>query len=82
MEIRYKASVSKDLKKLDREDRNRILSKIERNLIQDPDRGEKLKGKFKGLLKYRVGDYRIIYTKIPNGILILKTGHRRRIYEK
>ena len=82
MEIRYKASVVKDLKKLDREDRNRILSEIERNLIQDPDRGEKLKGKFKGLLKYRVGDYRIIYTKIPDGTLILRIGHRRRIYEK
>ena len=82
MEIRYKASVSKDLKKLDREDRNRILSKIERDLIQDPDRGEKLKGKFKGLLKYRVGDYRIIYTKIPDGVLILRIGHRRRIYKK
>ena len=82
MEIRYKASVAKDIKKLDREDRNRILSKIEFDLIQDPDRGEKLKGKFKGLLKYRVGDYRIIYTKIPDGVLILRIGHRRRIYKK
>jgi mRNA interferase RelE/StbE len=82
LEIRYKASVAKDLKKIGREDRNRILSKIERDLIQDPDRGEKLKGKFKGLLKYRVGDYRIIYTKIPDGILILRIWHRRRIYEK
>ena len=82
MEIRYKASVANDIKKLGREERDRILSKIEFDLIQDPDREEKLKGKFKGLLKYRVGKYRIIYTKIPDGILILRIGHRRRIYEK
>ena len=82
MEIRYKASVANDIKKLGREERDRILSKIEFDLIQDPDRGVKLKGKFKGLLKYRVGKYRIIYTKIPDGILILRVGHRRRIYEK
>lgn len=81
MEIKYKASVAKDLKNLDREDRDRILSKIECDLIRDPDLGEKLKGKFKGLLKYRVGDYRIIYTKIPDGILILRIGHRKKVYE-
>lgn len=80
-EIKYKSSVVKDLKQLDRKVAQRILQKIEENLGKNPDIGTPLSGKFKGLFKYRVGDYRIIYTKIKGGILILRIAHRRRIYK-
>ena len=81
MEIRYKASVVKDLKKLNLETKNRILSKIALDLAQDSDQGQELKGKFRGLLKYRVGNYRVIYTKIPEGVLILRIAHRKWVYK-
>lgn len=38
------------------------MNKIEKDLGDNPDKGELLKGNFQGLYRYRVGDYRIIYT--------------------
>jgi mRNA interferase RelE/StbE len=63
----------------------RIISWINENLVgcEDPRRiGKALKGKYEGTWRYRVGDYRII-AKIYDDelkILILDTGHRKKIY--
>jgi addiction module RelE/StbE family toxin len=62
-EIEYKASVEKDLRRIDRKQAKRILDKIEEVLRKDQAAGEALKGEYKGMFKLRVGDYRIIYTK-------------------
>ncbi len=78
--VSYKASVEHDLKKLDKPALARLLRKLEQALSADPNAGEPLKGEFRGLFKYRVGDYRAIYAKIPDGVLILRIGHRREIY--
>lgn len=78
--IFYKASVERDLKKVNKQDAKRILGKMERDLAKDPNKGESLKGNFQGLYRYRVGNYRIIYTKIAEGILVLQIGHRKEIY--
>ncbi|MBI4208340.1 MAG: type II toxin-antitoxin system RelE/ParE family toxin [Deltaproteobacteria bacterium] len=78
--ISYKASIEKDLKRLDRPTISRILKKLEQVLGNDPSAGEPLVGEFKGCFKYRVGDYRIIYTKTMDGILVLRIGHRKEIY--
>lgn len=80
--VQYKRSVAKDLKNLDKADAKRVLDKLERELKKDPDTGEQLKGKFSGLLRLRVGDYRVIYTKTKNGVLILLISHRRDVYQK
>ena len=79
-EVIYKASVEKDLKKIDRPAASRLLYKLERTLSENPDAGEPLSGEFRGLFKYRVGDYRVIYTKTPEGVLVLKISHRREVY--
>ena len=76
----YKASVEQDLRRLDKPAARRILEKIEHDLAANPDRGAPLTGEFRGLFRYRVGDYRIVYSKIPDGILVLRIGHRRDIY--
>ncbi len=76
----YKASVEKDLKKLDKPTAAKLLQKLEAVLSEKPNTGEPLSGEFKGLFKYRIGDYRILYAKIPEGILIVRIGHRREIY--
>ena len=78
--IEYKSSVVRDLKKLDKSVAGRILDQLEMNLSENPDSGQPLTGQFKGLFKYRVGDYRIIYTRTVEGILVLRIGHRSKVY--
>jgi mRNA interferase RelE/StbE len=80
--VRYKRSVAKDLKNLDKAEVRRILDKVERELKKNPDAGEPLKGKFSGLLRLRVGDYRVIYIRTKDGVLILLISHRRDVYKK
>ena len=79
--IEYKSSVGKDIRKLDKRVSNRILDELEKNLGENPNIGIPLSGQFKGLFKYRIGDYRIIYAKTIEGVLILRIGHRSKIYE-
>ena len=79
-EIEYKASVERDMRKIDKKQINRILDKIEDVLSEDPDKGEALKGQYKGLFKLRVGDYRVIYEKTKKGVLILRIRHRGNVY--
>jgi len=81
-DVQYKRSVVKDLKSLGKADAKRVLDKIERELKKNPDAGEPLKGKFSGLLRFRVGDYRVIYTRTKDGVLILLISHRRDVYQK
>ena len=79
--IEYKSSVVRDLKKLDKSTAKRIFQQLESALSEDPDCGSPLTGQFKGLFKFRIGDYRIIYTKIRDGVLILRIAHRSRVYK-
>ena len=78
--IEYKASVVRDLKRLDRQSARRVLAKLERELSENPDKGLPLKGAFQGLFRLRVGDYRVIYAKTRGGVLVLRIGHRSDIY--
>lgn len=79
--IRYKKSVERDLKRLDKAEAVNILDRIERELSQKADGCPMLKGEFAGLRKLRIGDYRVIYAIIANDCLILRIGHRREIYK-
>ena len=78
--IAFKKSVSRDLKKIDRDQVGRILRKIEEDLPEKAESFPVLTGKFAGLRKFRVGDYRIIYTLIEDMALILRISHRRESY--
>ena len=80
--IIYKKSVSRDLKKLSKTEAGRILDRIEGELSKKADTYPVLKGKFAGLRKYRVGDYRVIYAILGDDVLILRIGHRRDAYKK
>lgn len=81
MTIEYKSSVAHDLKKLDKNTAKRILARLEGSLSEDPNLGMPLTGQFKGLFRYRIGDYRVIYTKTQEGVLILRIGHRSKVYK-
>jgi len=78
--VSYKAAVAGDLKRLDKPTARRILEKLERTLSDNPDAGIPLSGEFRGLFKYRVGDYRVMYAKTPDGVLVLRIRHRKDAY--
>ena len=80
-EILFKESVSKDLRKIPKNDLKKILSRIEK-LSDDPRAPgcEKLTGY--DLYRVRQGKYRIVYSIRNNEltIWIVKVGHRRNVY--
>jgi mRNA interferase RelE/StbE len=78
--IEYKASVEHDLRKIDRSARKRIIDDLEAALSEDPYQGERLTGQFKGLRKYRVGDFRVIYSLQKGSVLVSRIGHRSTVY--
>jgi len=78
--IASKKSVSRDLRKIDREQADRILKKIEKDLPEKADNFPSLTGKFARLKKFRVGDYRVIYTIIEYTALILRISPGRESY--
>jgi len=80
--IVYKKSVHRDLKKLDKHEASNLLDQIENDLSDHPASFPILKGKFSGLRKYRVGDYRVIYVILEADVVILRIGHRREVYKK
>ena len=82
--ILYLDSVQKDMERLDRPTRKRILNKIEKHLAKDPkELGRPLVGQFQGLWRYRVGDFRVIYKVAEEEILIIvaRVGHRKNVYD-
>ena len=81
--IAFKNSVAKDLRKIDANKAKEILDKIETELSKNAEKYPGLKGKFGGLRKFRVGDYRIIYSIInEQSVLILRIAHRKEVYRK
>ncbi|NTW17448.1 MAG: type II toxin-antitoxin system RelE/ParE family toxin [Syntrophaceae bacterium] len=78
----YKKSVSRDLKKLTKVEATRILNQIEKELSKNPESNPSLKGKFVGLRKFRIGDYKIIYAILEHDVIILRIGHRKEVYKK
>ena len=80
--VEYKASVEGDLERLDRGAARRVLTKIERALVEGTGEGERLSGEFAGLCRLRVGDYRVIYARTADGYLVLRVGHRSEVYRR
>ena len=71
----------KSVRKLTPEEKKRCADAL-RILAKDPLRGEMLLSELKGLRRYRVGSFRIVYKleNKPNRILVIAIGHRREIY--
>jgi len=72
-----------DLKRLGKAEGLRIVDKMESYLSASPKQlGKALTGKFKGLFRYRMGKYRVIYTVKEEAVtvLVLRVGKRDEIY--
>ncbi len=80
-ELRFKPSVSKDLRGIPRVEVGRILGRID-SLRDDtrPQGAEKLSTQER--YRVRTGDYRILYTvaDAEATVEIVKVGHRRDVY--
>ena len=77
---------AKTLAKFDTKERCRILNFLKVDLYQlDNPRqiGKALAGKFKGMWRYRVGDYRIICEIVDNELVIVavEIEHRSNVYK-
>ena len=79
--IAFKKSVARDLKKIDREQSAKILEKIEKVLSTKAEKIPELKGRFAGLRKCRIGDYRVIFAIINDTVLITRIRHRKEAYK-
>lgn len=79
--IDYKRSVFNDLKKIDRPVAERLIGEIESELAKNPEIGEALTGQFRGLYKYRIGSWRVIYSTLSDSVLILRIRHRSVVYQ-
>jgi mRNA interferase RelE/StbE len=81
--IEFKNSVKKDLKNIDKPKIRAILKEIEslKTGIDDKENVIKLKGN-NPYYRLRTGDYRIIFEKFEDKlvILVVKVGHRKEIY--
>ena len=81
IKIKIKSSAAKSLKRVDAQERKRLVEAIDR-LAHEPSAGAALKGEFGGVRRLRVGRYRIIYEAIREQltILVVRIGHRREVY--
>jgi mRNA interferase RelE/StbE len=80
--IEFKESVAKDLKHIDKNNIDKILTKIEIELPKKAKVLPNLKGEFSGLKKYRIGNYRVIFCLLDETtILITRIGHRSSVYK-
>ena len=85
-QITVRPSVEKSFKKIDIQNRRKILDYLFQKVgtLKDPrSLGKPLTGSFKGLWRYRVGDYRIIVRIVDKEleIVALRIGHRKDIYD-
>ncbi len=81
----FKPTALKDLKKLPKTLQRRIKEKLEFYLAQtEPlDYAVQLVGNKKsGEYRFRLGDYRIVFDKQNNTLIILYIEHRRDVYKK
>jgi len=75
--------VVKDLWKIDRVWRVKILTTIKTKLIENPYLGKKLVGDLSPYYRLRVGDYRVLYEIIENEVtvIVVKVKHRKNVYD-
>lgn len=81
--IRIKRSAARELQRIAREDRDRVVEAIDR-LTENPHLGSALKGELRGLRRLRIGDHRVLY-EVQHGeliVLVVRVAHRREAYRR
>ena len=84
--LAYTADARKSLKKMDKTTALRIVEKIKENtqLLDPLSRAKALSGGLAGYHRYRIGNYRVIFTVTEGGNItiytILTIKHRKEVY--
>ena len=78
--IAYKSSVARDLKLIGKAQAGRLITKIEKELPTKALSCPMLKGLYAGLRKFRIGDYRVIFSVMLGQILVLRIAHRKEVH--
>ncbi len=80
--VLFNSHIQKDLQSLDKKIVENFFKIVNEKITFDPFTGIKLKGRYKDLWKYRIENYRIIYSirNEENKILILGFRHRKEVY--
>ena len=84
MDIVFTKSAERELGKLNKNTRIKILQKLRFYLQQtNPlDFADTITDKNVGQFRFRIGDYRVIFDIERNTIFILSVGHRKDIYRR
>lgn len=79
--LKIKRSALKELQKIDKQDRLRIVEGIDK-LRENPHIGKLLKGELSGLRRLRVGSWRVVYEINESEVLILvlRVAQRKDVY--
>jgi mRNA interferase RelE/StbE len=79
--LHFKKSVAKDLRRIGRPAARRILKELREKLLVDPRIGKPLKGLEGVIWRYRIGDYRVLYTFSDRElvVLVIRIAHRREV---
>ena len=79
--IRWERRAVKELRALPEESQRRIYETLG-TLRDNPLRGSRLSGKWRGLRRLRIGPYRVIYGFDGKELLVsvVRVGHRRDVY--
>ncbi len=82
-QVLYHRNIKKDLKKLDKKVIDLFFCSVKEKILKDPYMGVRLKGRYRDLWKFRIGDFRIIYSieKDVIRIHILRIKHRSNVYD-
>ena len=81
--IRIKESAAKELKRVAKPERTRIVAAIDR-LAESPHLGTALKGDMRGLRRIRIGDHRVLYEVRGDELIVLvvRIAHRGDAYRR
>lgn len=78
--LEFKRSVLRDLRRLDKAEADRVLTRLAEELPERAASCPELTGKFARLRRYRVGEYRIIFAILGETVLVTRIAHRRDAY--
>lgn len=77
----YTHRAVKDIKKLDKETKDRIGTTLFRFKDNPLKHARKLTHSSLGSYRFRIGNYRVIFDIEEDDIVILRVGHRKEIYK-
>ena len=81
IEVRIRKSAEKEILRLDRKTRDRVIAKLEELAMKHPHRqARKILG-HESIYRVRVGVYRVVYEYEGGTIYVFRVRHRSKAYE-